>query len=94
MELLVAIPTHAFVYRRDDDCYCVRGSYTGIVFGLTVLLWAFGPGLVLLAWREKQRREPVLRNLCPKCGTPLAPAGEAEATCPTCGHQTSGGSLG
>ncbi len=72
LELLIAIPTHALVYRRDgDDCYCIRGSYTGLVFGAAVLLWAFGPGLVLLFLREKQRREPILQHRCPQCGAPL-----------------------
>lgn len=86
LELLIAMPTHALVYRRDtDDCTCARGSYTGLVFGVTVLLWAFGPGLVLLALREKQRREPILRQLCPKCGAPLAAASAAGAGCPQCG---------
>ena len=87
LELCVAIPTHAFVYRRHgDDCYCVRGSYTGLVLGTAVLLWAFGPGLVLLFWREKQRREPILQRLCPQCGATLDPAAAAGAPCPQCGR--------
>jgi hypothetical protein len=87
LELLIAIPTHAFVYRRGShDCYCERGSYTGLVFGAAVLLWAFGPGLVLLFWREKQRREPVLQRLCPQCGAILDPATTPESPCPHCGR--------
>ena len=72
LELLIAIPTHGFAYRRvTNNCYCGLGSYTGLVFGSAVLLWAFGPGLALLYWREKARREPILRRLCPRCGANL-----------------------
>jgi len=54
LELFVSIPI--FV-TREDECYCARGSYAGIVFGATVLLWAFGPGVFLLFLREKHRLE-------------------------------------
>jgi hypothetical protein len=54
LELFVSIPIFA---TRQDDCYCARGSYAGIVFGATVLLWAFGPGVFLLFLREKHRIE-------------------------------------
>lgn len=54
LELLVASPAHALV-RHPDECYCVRGSYTGLVLGGTVLLWCFGPGVALLFLREKRR---------------------------------------
>ena len=54
LELFVSIPI--FV-TRQDDCYCARGSYTGLVFGVTALLWAFGPGVFLLFLREKHRIE-------------------------------------
>jgi hypothetical protein len=85
LELLVAIPTHGFAYRRvTNDCYCERGSYTGLVFGSAVLLWAFGPGLALLYWREKQRREPILQRLCPQCGAVLDPAAAPGSRCPKC----------
>ncbi|MDO8542455.1 MAG: hypothetical protein Q7S40_18600 [Opitutaceae bacterium] len=87
LELLVAIPTHALVYRRStQDCYCERGSYTGIVFGFAVLLWAFGPGLMLLYLRENQRRTPVLQRLCPRCGATLD---FASGACPRCQRSAS-----
>lgn len=54
LELFVSIPIFA---TRQDDCYCARGSYAGIVFGATGLLWAFGPGVFLLFLREKHRIE-------------------------------------
>lgn len=95
LELLVAIPTHALHYRRgNDDCYCARGSYTGLVFGAGVLLWAFGPGLFLLFWRERRRREPVLNRLCVKCGALLDPAAGPGQPCPQCGKVTAGDATG
>ena len=57
LELFVAVPVYA---TRQDECYCARGSYAGLVFGGTVLLWAFGPGILILFAREKQRREQLL----------------------------------
>ena len=56
LELFISIPI--FV-TRDDVCYCETGSYAGIVFGATVLLWAFGPGVYLLFLREKKRLEKI-----------------------------------
>jgi hypothetical protein len=51
LELLVA--TGVYLWKSDeDDCWCARGSYTGLVFGATVMVWAFGPALVLLFLRE------------------------------------------
>jgi len=57
LELFVAVPIYA---TRQDDCYCARGSYAGLIFGTTVLLWAFGPGVFLLFVKEKHRREKLL----------------------------------
>jgi hypothetical protein len=58
LEMLIAAPVHAWVLRtRNDECYCTRGSYTGVVFGCTAVVWLFGPGVVFLLIREKQRRE-------------------------------------
>jgi hypothetical protein len=56
LELFVAVPVYA---TSKQECYCARGSYAGLVFGGTVLLWAFGPGVFLLFVREKQRRRQV-----------------------------------
>jgi hypothetical protein len=57
LELFVSIPVYV---TRQEDCYCARGSYTGLVFGATVLLWAFGPGVFLLFIREKRRTDKLL----------------------------------
>lgn len=50
--VLVAAPVHA---TRTGECHCAKGSYTGLVFGITVAVWLFGPAVLLLYWRERQR---------------------------------------
>jgi hypothetical protein len=46
-----------YVWKTDeDDCWCARGSYTALVFSATVMLWAFGPGLLFLFLREARYR--------------------------------------
>ncbi|MCJ7779138.1 MAG: hypothetical protein MUP16_12605 [Sedimentisphaerales bacterium] len=60
LELFVAVPINA---TRQDECYCARGSYAGLIFGTTVLLWAFGPGVFLLFIEEKHRREKLLDKI-------------------------------
>lgn len=82
LEVFVATAVHAFTYRRDE-CYCCRGSYTGLVFGGTALLWVFGPGIVLLYKRERHRQR-VLLPTCIECGYDLR--GIAAAKCPECGE--------
>ena len=63
LELIVAAPAHAWIVAHsDDECYCTRGSYTGVVFGCTALVWIFGPGIVLLTLRELRRRERMIEN--------------------------------
>lgn len=88
LELVVAAPVHAWVASRRN-CYCARGSYTGLIFAGTVLLWCFGPGIVLLFLREKYRREKLLSGRgveCPQCGYNLTGTLDAGRTqCPECG---------
>jgi len=58
LELLIAAPAHAIIVEsRSGDCYCERGTWTGVAFGCTAVLWLFGPGAILLLLREKRRRE-------------------------------------
>ena len=47
LELLVAVPTHILARCRD---YCCAGlnTFLGIVFGLSVMLCSFGPGVFFL----------------------------------------------
>jgi hypothetical protein len=55
LELLIA--TGVYVWKTDEDnCWCARGSYTALVFSATVMLWAFGPGLLFLFLREARYR--------------------------------------
>jgi hypothetical protein len=55
LELLVAIGVYAWDPHKEE-CWCARGSFTGIVFGATVMIWAFGPGLLLLFLRRQRER--------------------------------------
>ena len=61
LEMMIAAPVHAWVmHDRGDDCYCRRGSYTGVVFGITAIVWVFGPGVLMLLARERKRRENLI----------------------------------
>lgn len=65
LDLLVAAPVHVLILQSKSKgrCYCKTGSYTGLVLGVTVLFWTFGPGIVLLFLREARRRRPLLEKL-------------------------------
>jgi hypothetical protein len=58
LELLISIPTYVKSVQTPSDCYCEKGSYTGLVFGCTAVFWLFGPGVYLLLLREKRRWTP------------------------------------
>jgi hypothetical protein len=61
LEMLVAAPVHAIIVSsRGEECYCERGTWTGVAFGCTAVLWLFGPGAFLLFLREKRRREQLI----------------------------------
>ncbi len=81
LEAVVAVPVHV-VATRQPDCYCEKGTYTTFVFAGTVLLWAFGPGIVLLYMRERYRLARVLES-CARCGYSLR--GNTSGVCPECG---------
>jgi len=85
LEIFIAVPVHIWAVRQRE-CYCCRGTYTTLVLAGTVLLWAFGPGIILLYWREKYRHQRVLPT-CIECGYDLrgtVAAGRCE--CPECGR--------
>lgn len=69
LEIMIAVPVHIWA-ARQRECYCCRGSYTTLVLGGTVLMWAFGPGIILLYWREKYRREKLLQQTMAPTETP------------------------
>jgi len=57
-ELLASAASHAIVSRRPG---CLVGLYTmlGILAGIYVMLFAFGPGIALLFLRPRYRRERI-----------------------------------
>ena len=57
LELLVAVPTHIVARARD---YCCAGILTffGIVFGVAVMLFSFGPGVFFLFAARWKRLHP------------------------------------
>jgi hypothetical protein len=56
VSLLASVPSHIIVARRPG---CLVGISTGlgISAGLCVMLWSFGPGIVLLFLRDRFQRE-------------------------------------
>ena len=59
LEIMIAVPVHIWA-TRQRECYCCRGTYTTLVLAGTVLIWVFGPGIILLYLREKYRRAKLL----------------------------------
>jgi hypothetical protein len=57
LELLVAVPSHVFV-RRRDDCCAPAGTFWGIATGISVMLLCFGPGVFFLFVERFERLKP------------------------------------
>lgn len=57
LELLVAVPSHVIVRRRDDCCAPIV-TFWGIVTGISVMLLCFGPGVFFLFVERFQRLRP------------------------------------
>ena len=57
LELLVAVPTHIVARHRD---YCCAGAMTfiGMAFGVSVMLFSFGPGVFFLFIQRWKRLHP------------------------------------
>lgn len=61
LEMLVAVPTHVIARSRD---YCCAGASTfvGIVFGVSVMLFSFGPGVFFLFADRWKKIHPVKKQ--------------------------------
>lgn len=57
LELLVAVPSHVIV-RRRDDCCAPAGTFWGIATGISVMLMCFGPGVYFLFVQRFERLKP------------------------------------
>lgn len=57
LELLVAVPSHVIV-RRRDDCCAPMGTFWGMATGISVMLLCFGPGVYFLFVDRFQRLKP------------------------------------
>ena len=80
IELLVAGTAH-MVVRRRPGCFVGLSTGIGVGAGVTVMVWAFGPAIMLLflqAWRSR------LSSKCQTCGYDLR--GLPEPRCPECGR--------
>ncbi|HTY87806.1 MAG TPA: hypothetical protein VMB80_10105 [Candidatus Acidoferrum sp.] len=57
LELLVAVPSHVIV-RRREDCCAHFGTFWGIASGFSVMLLCFGPGVFFLFVERCRRLQP------------------------------------
>jgi hypothetical protein len=57
LELLVAVPSHIIV-RRRDDCCAPMGTFWGITTGISIMLLCFGPGVFFLFAERIRRTQP------------------------------------
>ena len=56
VDLLASVPAHLVVIRRPG-CLVGLGTAAGIAAGVCAMFWAFGPGIVLLFFRERHQAE-------------------------------------
>jgi hypothetical protein len=57
LELIIAVPSHVIVRRRDDCCAPI-GTFWGIATGISVMLLCFGPGVYFLFVKRMQQLQP------------------------------------
>jgi hypothetical protein len=58
LELLVAVPMHVVVRKRPDCCAGLETGI-GICVGVTVMIVAFGPAVLVLYWKRWKRISPL-----------------------------------
>ncbi len=63
LELLVAVPSHVIVRRRDDCCAPIA-TFWGIATGISVMLLCFGPGVFFLFVERFRRLKPAKNSSC------------------------------
>lgn len=82
-ELIASVPAHIIVSRRPG-CLVGLGTMIGIMAGVCVMLFSFGPAIVLLFLRPRLRAETTAdgSQYCPACGYDLRATPER---CPECG---------
>ncbi len=80
LQLMATVPSHFIVVRRPG-CLVGIGTAMGIMGGLLVMGWAFGPGIILLFMYETRRR---MSGHCMECGYNLT--GNVSGRCPECGE--------
>lgn len=82
LELLATVPAHVIVIRRPG-CLVGLGTMLGIIAGLNVMFFSFGPMVLLLFLRPRYRRELALGSqFCEVCGYDLRASPQR---CPECG---------
>ncbi len=61
LELIIAVPSHVIV-RRRDDCCAPAGTFWGIATGISVMLLCFGPGVFYLFAERMGKMKPKPRE--------------------------------
>lgn len=82
LELLATVPSHMIVIRRPG-CLVGIGTAMGIIAGLNVMFFSFGPMIAVLFLRPRYRREQAMGSqFCEVCGYDLR---ASPVRCPECG---------
>lgn len=86
LELLATVPSHLVVIRRPG-CLVGIGTMLGIIAGLNVMFFSFGPMIAVLLLRPRYRREKAMGQFCQVCGYDLR---ASPVRCPECGTLRAG----
>jgi hypothetical protein len=55
LQLLITIPAH-MIARKRPGCFAGIGTFVGVIAGILVIFWSFGPGIIFLFLREQNKR--------------------------------------